>query len=338
MRWAGPRWPGWLPVDPYVALMLATVGLATLLPARGGFATGVSIATRIVIGLLFFLYGARISTSAARAGAGHWRLHLLVLLTTFALFPALGLAARPLGPWALGDDLYDGLLFLCAVPSTVQSAIALTSIARGNVPAAIFSASFSSIAGIALTPLLVAGLLGGTEGVRFTAGSVRDIATQLLLPFVAGHLLRPWIGGWVERRKSVLSVVDRGSILLVVYTAVSAGVVAGLWQRVTAGRLLALLAAEVVLLALVLLAVALACRGLRLPRADRVTAAFCGSTKSVAVGLPMAAVLFSGEAAGLIVLPLILYHQLQLIVCAYLARRWPDDTRRWPDEDSSSRE
>jgi sodium/bile acid cotransporter 7 len=327
-----PRWPGWLPVDPYVALMLATVGLAMLLPARGGFADAVSVATRVAIGLLFFLYGARISTSAARAGAGHWRLHLLVLFTTFGLFPALGLAATPFGPFLLGDGLYDGLLFLCAVPSTVQSAIALTSIARGNVPAAIFSASFSSIAGIVLTPLLVVGLLGGTEGVRFSASSVRDIATQLLLPFVVGHLLRPWLGDWLERRRRLLPVVDRGSILLVVYHAVSAGVVTGLWQRITAGRLAALLAMAVVLLVLVLLAVALAGRGLRLPRADRVTAAFCGSTKSVAVGLPMAAVLFSDEVAGLVVLPLILYHQLQLIVCAYLARRWANSANGRPGE------
>ena len=301
--------------------MLATVAVATVLPARGAAAPVAAVVTKLAVGFLFFLYGARISAEQARAGAGHWRLHLVVLLTTFMLFPVLGMLAMPLSPAVLTTDLHQGLLFLCAVPSTVQSAIALTSIARGNVPAAIFSASFSSAAGIVLTPALVLILMRGTDGVRITAGSVLDIALQLLLPFVAGQLLRPWTGAWIERQKRLLTTVDRGSILLVVYTAVSAGVVAGLWRRVSAAQVLALLVVEVVLLAAVLAAVAAGTRALGFNREDRIAAVFCGSTKSAAVGVPMATVLFSTATAGVFVLPLILYHQLQLIVGATLARR-----------------
>lgn len=315
------RWPRRSPIDPYVALMLATVATATLLPARGTVAEVAAVVTKLAVGFLFFLYGARISAAQARAGAGHWRLHLVVLLTTFALFPALGLLATPLSPGLLTTDLHQGLLFLCAVPSTVQSAIALTSIARGNVPAAIFSASFSSAVGVVLTPVLVLLLMRGTTDVRITAGSALDIALQLVLPFVAGQLLRPWIGTWIERQKRLLTIADRGSIMLVVYAAVSAGVVAGLWQRISATQALTLLAVEVVLLAAVLGIVAAGTRGLTFSREDRIAAVFCGSTKSAAVGVPMATVLFSTATAGIFVLPLILYHQLQLIVGAMLARR-----------------
>jgi solute carrier family 10 (sodium/bile acid cotransporter), member 7 len=312
------RLPRWLPLDPYVAAMVATVAVASLLPVRGTAATVAGWATTAAVTLLFFLYGARISPREAWAGASHWRLHLVVLLITFALFPAYGLLIGLLSPAVLDPQLYQGLLFLCAVPSTVQSAIALTSIAGGNVAAAIFSASFSSIVGIALTPLLAGAMMSGTGDVGLSGGAVLDIALRLLLPFVLGQLLRPWIGGWMARRKRLLTVVDRGSILLVVYTAFSAGVVAGVWGRVGVPDLLVLVGVEVVLLAAVLLTAV----ALPFDRQDRVTVAFCGSTKSAAAGLPMATVLFPGASAGLLILPLILFHQLQLIAGTVLARRW----------------
>ena len=312
------RWPRWLPVDPYVAAMLATIALASVLPVRGVGATIASWVTTAAVALLFFLYGARISPREAWAGASHWRLHVVVLLTTFALFPAYGLLIGLLSPTVLDPQLYQGLLFLCAVPSTVQSAIALTSLAGGNVPAAIFSASFSSIVGIALTPLLVGWTMSGVGDVELSAGAFGDIAVRLLLPFVVGQLLRPWIGEWMKRRKRLLMLTDRGSILLVVYTAFSASVVGGIWGRVAVADLLVLLVVEAGLLAAVLLTLAT----LPFPRDDKVAIAFCGSTKSAAAGLPMATVLFAGPAAGLLVLPLILFHQLQLITGTVLARRW----------------
>ncbi|CAL9387412.1 hypothetical protein SUDANB132_01184 [Streptomyces sp. enrichment culture] len=326
-----PHWPSRIPVDPYILLLLGTVGLAALLPARGTGADIASGASTAAVALLFFLYGARLSTREALDGLKHWRLHVTVLACTFVVFPVLGLAARGLVPVLLTDPLYQGLLFLTLVPSTIQSSIAFTSLARGNVPAAICAGSFSSLAGIVLTPLLAATLLGGSGG-GFSGGSVLKIVLQLLVPFVAGQLLRRWIGGFITRHRKVLGLVDRGSILLVVYTAFSAGVVQGVWDRVSPARLGALLAVEAVLLAVMLLLTWYGARALRFGRADRITIQFAGSKKSLAAGLPMASVLFGAQAA-LAVLPLMLFHQMQLMVCAVIAERRSRD----PVEEVSGR-
>ncbi|EFL18598.1 bile acid:sodium symporter family protein [Streptomyces sp. C] len=314
-----PRLPAWLPLDPYILALLATVGLAALLPATGAGATVADGAATAAVALLFFLYGARLSTREALDGLRHWRLHLTVLACTFVLFPLLGLAARLLVPGLLTQPLYSGLLFLCLVPSTIQSSIAFTSIARGNVPAAICAGSFSSLAGILLTPLLAAALLGNDAG-GFSLDSLLKIVLQLLLPFLLGQGLRRWVGGFLTRNKKVLGYVDRGSILLVVYAAFSAGMAAGVWHQVSLPRLGALMAVEAVLLAVMLLATWYGAARLGFGRADRVAIQFAGSKKSLAAGLPMASVLF-GAQASLAVLPLMLFHQMQLMVCAVLARR-----------------
>ncbi|MGW7331821.1 bile acid:sodium symporter family protein [Streptomyces sp. NPDC054840] len=318
-----PHLPARLPLDPYILALLTTVGLAALLPARGPAAAAADIASTAAVALLFFLYGARLSTREAVAGLRHWRLHLTVLACTFVLFPLLGLAARGLVPSLLTAPLYGGLLFLCLVPSTVQSSIAFTSIARGNVPAAICAGSFSSLAGIVLTPLLAAGLLDGDAG-GFSLDSLLKITLQLLLPFLLGQALRPSVGGFLVRHKQVLGYVDRGSILLVVYAAFSAGVVAGIWHQVSLPRLAALLLVEAVLLTVMLLVTWYGAARLGFGRADRIAVQFAGSKKSLAAGLPMASVLF-GPHAALAVLPLMLFHQMQLMVCAVIARRRAQD-------------
>src|SRR6201990_3527780 len=153
----------------------------------------------MAIALLFFLSGARLSPQQAWRGSRQWRLHLLVLATTFVLFPLLGLAARALVPSILTVDLYNGVLFLCLVPSPMQSSIAFTSIARGHVSAAIVSASLSNILGIVLTPLLVVLLMNTSGAPPVTGGAIGDIVLQLLLPFAAGQLARPWIAAAVTR-------------------------------------------------------------------------------------------------------------------------------------------
>ncbi|MGV9289415.1 bile acid:sodium symporter family protein [Streptomyces sp. NPDC003719] len=312
-----------MPVDPYILLLLGTVGLAALLPARGTGADVASGASTVAIAFLFFLYGARLSTREAMDGLRHWRLHVTVLACTFVVFPLLGLAARGLVPALLSDPLYQGLLFLTLVPSTIQSSIAFTSIARGNVPAAICAGSFSSLAGIVLTPLLAAALLGNGGG-GFSADSLIRIVLQLLVPFVAGQVLRRWIGGFVARHKKVLGLVDRGSILLVVYTAFSEGMVQGIWHQVSPARLAGLLVVEAALLAVMLLLTWYGARALGFGRADRIAIQFAGSKKSLASGLPMASVLF-GAHASLAVLPLMLFHQMQLMVCAVVAKRRAHD-------------
>ncbi|KQX93097.1 MULTISPECIES: bile acid:sodium symporter family protein [Streptomyces] len=314
-----PKLPSWLPVDPYILALIGTVVLAALLPASGAAADVAGGASTGAVALLFFLYGARLSTRDALDGLKHWRLHLTVLACTFIAFPVLGLASRGLVPYVLTPQLQEGLLFLCLVPSTIQSSIAFTSMARGNVPAAICAGSFSSLAGILLTPLLAALLLGGGAA-GFSADSLVKIVLQLLVPFLAGQLLRRWIGGFITRHRKVLGLVDRGSILLVVYTAFSAGMVAGIWHQVTPLRLGALLAAEAVLLALMLALSWYGAKRLGFGREDRIAIQFAGSKKSLAAGLPMASVLF-GAHASLAVLPLMLFHQMQLMVCAVIAKR-----------------
>ncbi|MBW8794860.1 MAG: bile acid:sodium symporter [Streptomyces sp.] len=316
-------WPSRMPIDPYVLLLLGTVGLAALLPARDTAADVASGASTAAIAFLFFLYGARLSTREAVEGLRHWRLHVTVLVCTFVIFPVLGLAARGLVPVLLTHPLYQGLLFLTLVPSTIQSSIAFTSIARGNVPAAICAGSFSSLVGIVLTPLLAAALLGNSGG-GFSADSIVKIVLQLLVPFVAGQLLRRWIGDFIARHKRILGLVDRGSILLVVYTAFSEGMVRGIWHQVSAVRLAGLLAVEAVLLAVMLLLTWYGAKALGFGRGDRIAIQFAGSKKSLASGLPMASVLF-GAHASLAVLPLMLFHQMQLMVCAVIAKRRAHD-------------
>ncbi|HEX5116675.1 MAG TPA: bile acid:sodium symporter family protein [Pseudonocardiaceae bacterium] len=309
-----------LRVDPFIVGILATVAVASLLPARGVAAGVASVATTVAIGLLFFLYGVRLSPGEAMAGLRHWRLHVTVLVSTFVLFPVLGLAARVLVPTVLTPSLYTGVLFLCVLPSTVQSSIAFTSIAKGNVAAAVCAASMSSLLGVFISPVLIA-LLVSTNSGALSVKSIGDIVLQLLVPFALGQLCRRWLVGWVGSHKRIVGVVDRGSILVVVYAAFSEGVVAGIWHQLPPLRLVELLGVDIVLLCLALLITWISATRLGFSREDRITIVFCGSKKSLSAGLPMAAVFFPGTA-GLIVLPLMLFHQIQLMVCAALARRW----------------
>ncbi|WP_371790153.1 bile acid:sodium symporter [Streptomyces sp. NBC_01471] len=313
------QFPSWLPIDPYILALIGTVAVAALLPARGTAADVAGGASTGAVALLFFLYGARLSTAEAVEGLKHWRLHITVLACTFIAFPLLGLAAKGVVPFVLTPPLYNGLLFLCLVPSTIQSSIAFTSIARGNVPAAICAGSFSSLAGIVVTPVLAALVLGNSGG-GFSADSLLKIVLQLLVPFLAGQLLRRWVSGFLVRHKKVLGYVDRGSILLVVYTAFSEGMVRGVWHQVSFVRLLGLLGVEAVLLAVMLTLSWYGAKRLGFDRGDRIAIQFAGSKKSLAAGLPMASVLF-GAQASLAVLPLMLFHQMQLMVCAVIAKR-----------------
>ncbi|MCF5325994.1 bile acid:sodium symporter [Pseudomonas lurida] len=313
--------PRFLP-DNFTLTLIATVILASLLPASGQTAVAFGWVTNLAIALLFFLHGAKLSRQAIVAGAGHWRLHLLVFSLTFVLFPLLGLALKPVLSPLIGKDLYMGMLYLCALPATVQSAIAFTSLARGNFPAAICSAAASSLFGIFLTPLLVTLLLNVHGEVGSTVDAILKISVQLLLPFIAGQIARRWIGEWVGRNKSWLKFVDQGSILLVVYGAFSEAVNEGIWHQIPVWELGGLVVACCVLLALVLVASTVLGKAFGFNQEDRITILFCGSKKSLATGVPMAQVLFAGASMGVLILPLMLFHQIQLMVCAALAQRY----------------
>lgn len=282
--------PRYLP-DNFTLALLGSIGLASFLPVRGYAAQGFEWLTTAAIALLFFLHGAKLSRAAVVAGMSHWRLHVLVLACTFVLFPILGLLLKPLFGIVLTPDLAVGMLFLCTLPATVQSAIAFTAMARGNVAAAVCSASASSLLGVFITPLLVSWLVmsGGVSG----TGNLDAVGRimLLLLPFVLGQLLLPWIGDFVRRHASGLKLVDQGSILLVVYTAFSAAVIEGLWQQVPLPTLLSLTVTCCVLLALSLAMTTWASRALGFSKEDEIAIVFCGSKKSLASGVPMAKVL-----------------------------------------------
>ena len=303
--------------------LLATVALAVFLPCRGEAVAVFDWISIAAIALLFFLHGARLSREAIIAGLTHWRLHLVVLACTFVAFPLLGLGIQALAPAdLLTAELVIGLLFLCALPSTVQSSIAFTSIARGNVAAAVCSASLSNLLGVFLTRLLVSILLATHGGLPLILAGIMKIVLELFLPLIAGHLARPLLGTWVERHRQLLAITDRGTVLLVVYIAFSASVVEGLWQLLPLSALAALLGITAIMLAIALAGSTWLSRRLGFNRKDEIAIVFCASKKSLASGVPMAKILFAGNPAlGLIVLPVLLYHQIQLMACAVIAQR-----------------
>lgn len=298
--------------DPLITLILIAVVLAILAPARGAFAEGFDIATKIGIALLFFLYGARLSPQEALQGLKNWRLHSTILGFTYLVFPLIGLALFPL-KYVIGEELYLGLLFMSLVPSTVQSSVAFTSVAKGNVAGAIVSASASNIAGVFLTPLLVM-LLMRSDNLVISGSVFIDISIQLLLPFVLGQLLRRWVGTIAKNK--LTKHVDRISIAMVVYAAFSEGIVEGIWTRIGIWELILLTVLSIVLVEFVIWLSGFVARRMGFNYADRVAVQFCGSKKSLATGLPMAAVIFGGASVGALILPLMIFHQVQLMICA----------------------
>ncbi|QJQ04786.1 bile acid:sodium symporter [Undibacterium piscinae] len=295
---------------------------ASIFPCEGQVAIVFDRLTTAMIALLFFMHGAKLSRAAVIAGATHWRLHLTVLLFTFAFFPLLGVLLKPALLWLVSPELYLGILFLCVLPSTVQSSIAFTAVARGNVPAAVCSASASNLIGIFVTPLLVSLLLAASTAGHSSLEAILKIVYQLLLPFVAGQIARPWIGRWMDKHKDSLKMLDQSSILLVVYVAFSEAVVQGLWRQVPPVMLISLLGISAVMLAIIMSLTMFASRRLGFSKEDEITVVFCGSKKSLASGVPMAKVLFASHTVGMVLLPLMLFHQLQLMVCAVMAQRY----------------
>ncbi len=312
-------------VDGFVIAILLAVIVASVFPAGGAVADGLDVAMKLAIALLFFMYGGRLQPREALAGLRHWRLHLVILTFTFVVFPVLGQAMRLLEGWLLPEVLLAGMFYLCAVPSTVQSSIAFTSIAKGNVAGAIVSASASNLMGVVLTPLIVVMTMGGAQHGGLQFGAIRDLVLQILLPFLVGQLSRRWTAQWLIANKSWLTYVDRGIIVSVVYSAFSRGMREGMWTLVGVGDLLVLLGIVLVLLALMLWLTAAVADKLGFNREDRIAIQFCGTKKSLATGLPMALVLFPGQPVGLLVLPMMVFHQVQLMACSVLASRYARD-------------
>ncbi len=307
--------------DPLIVLIILAVTLAVIAPARGDFAAVFGQLTNVAIALLFFLYGARLSTQEALNGLKHWRLHLTILAFTFVIYPLIGIALRPLTAF-ISHDMYLGILFLTLVPSTVQSSVAFTSIAKGNVAGAIVSASTSNLVGVFITPALVMLLMGTGGGVHIDTSVFGEIALLLLAPFVLGQLTRRWVGKFAQSKAT--KIVDRGSIAMVVYSAFSKGVVDGIWSSISVWELAFLVAFAAIFVAFMLWLTKKVSEKLGFKRADTIAIEFCGSKKSLATGLPMASVIFAsgGTSLGLLILPLMIYHQVQLMMCSWLAARY----------------
>ena len=312
-----------LALDRFTILLFVMVILASILPVSGHAAEIFSVITTAAIAVLFFLHGAKLSREAVMQGLTHWKLHGLVFAITFAVFPILGLLAKPILVPMLGQELYWGFLFMCFLPSTVQSSIAFTSVARGNVAAAVCSASFSNIIGMFITPIMVAFfILGQTSHDFDPTSSIIQITLLLLVPFILGQILRPYVFPHMQKRPKIVKVFDQGSILMVVYGAFSSAVVAGLWSQISMSTLMLLILACSVLLTLIMLLSLYIPKWLGFNAADQKTIFFCGSKKTLASGVPMAQILFIGQPIGMIVLPIMIFHQIQLMVCGVIANYW----------------
>lgn len=304
--------------------ILASALLALLLPATGAAGAAVGIATKVAIFALFFGYGAKLSLPEALAGLAHWRLHSVILAFTFVVFPLVGIGLLHLPDALLGVGLRVGLAFLCLVPSTVQSSIVFTSIAGGNVAGAMVSATASNLLGVLVTPLLAMLLLPAGGGGGVGAQQFLDVVLQLLLPFVLGQLSRRWTADFVARHRRGINRLDQAVICLVVYGAFSEFFAQGAWRLVSLAELLVLVAVCLVVLGAMLELTWRTAGRLGFSREDRIAIMFCGTKKSLATGVPMAGVLFAGQAVGLIVLPLMVFHQAQLMACTIIAGRLRD--------------
>ena len=306
--------------DKFILWMIADVIAASLRPARGMAATLVDYATLAAIFSLFLLHGVRLPREALVAGLVDWRLHVAILASTFAVFPLAGIALAAAFPGLLSPALWTGILFLCALPSTVQSSIAFTSMAGGNVAGAVAAAAASNLIGVFLTPALVSLMLSAQEA-ELAWGGIWKVVGLLFLPFVLGHALRPWLFPLIANRPGLTLTVDKGTILLAVYGAFSAAMVEGLWRRIAPEEIALVTAACLLLLGIILAATMLIGRLGGFSRESRAAILFCGSVKSLASGIPMARILFPGAAAGVVILPVMLFHSFQLIVCAWIAAR-----------------
>lgn len=311
--------------DWFLKGMVLAVVLAFLWPApgaKGGFLHP-ELLNKIGIALVFFLNGLGLSLASLKDGALRWRVHLLIQSCTFLIFPILGWALlKASGGW-ISADLKTGFFYLCALPSTVSSSVALTIAARGNVAVAVFNATLSSLIGVVLTPLWMAWILG-SSGAGFDVGPVIvDLLIWVVLPLMAGQLARPLLGAWAGRHKARIQIVDRLTILTLVYTSFADTVQQGVWSHYGPLVLVETVVGSALLFFIVLGLTRVLAQVLKLPAEDRIAAVFCGSKKTLASGVPMAHLIFGANPAlGLILLPIMIYHPLQLAVGGVLAQHW----------------
>ncbi len=281
--------------------------------------------TGIGIALVFFLHGLGLSPAAIRAGISNWRLHIYIQCATFLIYPILwvvfGNAFLAFMPAALAF----GFCYLFVLPSTISSSVTMTSVGKGNVPGAIFNASLSSILGVFITPLFIQ-LFMGFEGVQLDLmGSVISISKLLLVPMIAGQLLRPLLVEFTQRHKAVVNKIDKYVIILIVYNAFCDSVANHIWSDFSVGLLALCIVICCVVLLVMVHSIQWGAKKVGFERENEVAAVFCGTKKTLAAGVPMAKVIFGADPnLGMILLPIMLYHPLQIFYCAILANRYAD--------------
>lgn len=309
----------------FLSCMFLAIGLATLFPLVGksGGSLQIDQVAGIGIGLVFFLHGLGLSLDNLKSGMLNWRIHLVVQSFTFLVFPIIYFIANFFIKGWLPNDLLLGFVYLCALPSTVSSSVALTGIAKGNVSAAIFNATLSGLIGIVLTPIIVHLLSGEDSGSLSLPDAILGIAKLLLVPLVLGQLLRPLLIKQYTKYKAYTSNLDRFVILMLIFNAFSDSVESGLWKNNSPYVLLEAFVGALILLIIVLYLSKYAAKAMAFSTEDEIAAVFCGSKKTLASGIPMAKLIFGAHPGlGLIMLPIIFYHQVQLIICSYLANKY----------------
>ena len=304
--------------DPFIIGILLVLALGILVPIPSWAISGLEVIGTFAVVVLFFLYGGRLSTAEVIAGLKNIKVQGSVAVATFVIFPILGCVTYPLWLSLLGKTFATGILYLTLLPSTVQSSVAFVSIARGNIGAAVCSATISNIVGMVITPLLVMLVMGTSSGVSL--GSIGNIFLQLLVPFIAGQLLQPKIGGWLRAHRGLTKGVDQSTILLIVASSVAGATARGLWAQIQLKQVLFLILPSALILAVMLAVTWFGANALGMPLADRIVVLMCGSKKSLATGLPMAAIIFPTATVAAVTVPIIVFHQLQLVVCASLAQ------------------
>lgn len=313
--------------DRFIILLLATLVIATVLPATGPALIAIGWISNAAIFALFFLHGARLSPQAVRDGARRWRLLAAIVAFGYVALPIAALAIVHLFDGWVAPELLLGLLFLGVLPTTVQSSIAYASIARGNVAASVIAAAASNLLAVGLTPMLFA-LLASTAFGTVSLDGLGKVALLLLLPFALGQALRRAVLPTVERYARLAGMMDKLTIVLAVFVAFSEAAANGLWSRVSLAALVGLGAITLALLLLALVAAWALGGAMRLDEADRATLLFSGAHKSLATGAPMARLLFPSALAGAVILPLMLYHQMQLVMSAVIATRLAERAER----------
>ncbi|MCU1579389.1 MAG: bile acid:sodium symporter [Rhodoglobus sp.] len=305
-------------IDPFVVILLATLATSILIPVPGPVLTVGRVLTNGSIVILFLVYGLRLPTGEVLRGLRNVRLQGSVLATTFVIFPILGIALHGIVQPIVGSDLAFGLLYVTLMPSTITSSAAYTSMAGGNVPGAITAATLSNVLGFLLTPALVLLLMNQSGGAGIGGGWV--VLVQLILPFGVGQILQPLVGEWIRQHHWVSLIADRGAILIAVFTSVAVATAGGMWRGMAWSVVVGLVLAEATLLVLVIGVLLVLARVQGMPKGDRVALVMAGSAKSLGTGLPMALVLFPAPVAALVSVPVIVFHQLQLIASAIMVR------------------